>query len=73
MAVEEEVKELGTEPSGTLRLNVSHEAESVLGGTFLGDFLNAFPRVRLDLVVTTHNIRGRSWRPVTMRRWVWAR
>ena len=53
-AVEEEVKELGTEPSGTLRLNVSHEAESVLGGTFLGDFLNAYPRVRLDLVVTTH-------------------
>jgi len=53
-AVEEEVKELGAEPSGTLRLNVSHEAESVLGETFLGDFLNAYPRVRLDLVVTTH-------------------
>jgi DNA-binding transcriptional LysR family regulator len=52
--VQEEVKELGAEPSGTLRLNVSHEAESVLGGTFLGDFLSAYPRVRLDLVVTTH-------------------
>lgn len=53
-AVEEEVKELGAEPAGTLRLNVSYDAESVLGGSFLGDFLNAYPRVRLDLVVTRH-------------------
>lgn len=53
-ALEEEVKELGTEPSGTLRLNVSATADSILGGTFLGDFLNAYPKVRLDLVVTRH-------------------
>jgi len=53
-AVAEEVKELGAEPSGTLRLNVSHDAESVLGGSLLGDFLKACPRVRLDLVVTRH-------------------
>jgi len=53
-AVEEEVKELGSEPSGTLRLNVSQEAESVLGGTLLGDFLERYPRVRLNLVVTQH-------------------
>ncbi len=53
-AVEEEVKELGSEPSGTLKLNVSHEADSVLGGTFLADFLNAYPRVRLELMVTQH-------------------
>jgi len=52
--VVEEVEEFGAEPSGTLRLNVSHEAESVLSGTFLGDFLNSYPRVRLDLVVTRH-------------------
>jgi DNA-binding transcriptional LysR family regulator len=53
-AVEEEVKELGAEPSGTLRLNVSHDADAVLGGSFIGDFLNAYPRVRLELVVTRH-------------------
>jgi DNA-binding transcriptional LysR family regulator len=52
--VAEEVKELGTEPSGTLRLNVSEAAEGVLAGDFLADFLNAYPRVRLDLVVTRH-------------------
>ncbi len=45
---------LGSEPSGALRLNVSHEADSVLGGSFLGDSLNAYPRVRLGLVVTRH-------------------
>ncbi len=53
-AVEEEVKELGSEPAGTLRLNVSRAAERVLGGTLLSDFLTAYPRVRLDLVVTGH-------------------
>lgn len=53
-AVEEEVKELGEEPSGTLRLNVSHGAESVLRGPLLGDFLMTYPRVRLDLIVTEH-------------------
>lgn len=53
-AVEEEVKDLGDEPSGTLRLNVSHGAESVLRGPLLGDFLTACPRVRLDLIVTEH-------------------
>jgi len=53
-AVEEEVKELGNEPAGTLRLNVTRAAVSVLGGTLLSDFLTAYPRVRLDLVVTGH-------------------
>ena len=38
-SVQEEVKELGDEPSGTLRLNVSSAAEIVLGGSLLGDFL----------------------------------
>jgi len=53
-AVQEEVRELGDEPAGTLRLNVSSAAESVLGGSLLGDFLMHYPRVRLDLVVTEH-------------------
>ena len=53
-AVQEEVRELGDEPAGTLRLNVSSAAESVLGGSLLGDFLRSYPRVRLDLVVTEH-------------------
>jgi len=53
-AVEEEVKELGEEPGGTLRLNVSRAAESVLGGSLLSDFLMAYPRVHLDLIVTEH-------------------
>lgn len=53
-AAEDEVKELGDEPSGTLRLNVSSAAESVLGGPLLGTFLSTHPRVRLELTVTEH-------------------
>lgn len=53
-AVQDEVRELGDEPAGTLRLNVSSAAESVLGGSLLSDFLRNYPRVRLDLVVTEH-------------------
>lgn len=53
-AAEDEVKELGDEPSGTLRLNVSSAAESVLRGPLLGTFLRTYPRVRLELVVTEH-------------------
>lgn len=52
--VEEEVKELGSEPSGTLRLNVSSGAESVLRSPLLADFLTAYPRIRLEVVVTEH-------------------
>lgn len=53
-AAQEEVRELGDEPAGTLRLNVSSAAESVLGGSLLDEFLMSHPRVRLDLVVTEH-------------------
>jgi DNA-binding transcriptional LysR family regulator len=53
-AAEDEVKEMGDEPSGTLRLNVSGGAESVLRGPLLPAFLTKYPRVRLELVVTEH-------------------
>lgn len=53
-AVEEEVRELGDEPSGTLRLNVSGAAEALLRGPLLADFLTAYPRVRLEVIVTEH-------------------
>jgi len=52
--VEEDVQELGDEPSGRLRLNVSSAAESILRGPLLADFLNTYPRIRLELVVTEH-------------------
>lgn len=54
LAVQEEVRELGDEPAGSLRLNVSSAAEGVLEGPLLSDFLTSYPRVRLDLVVTEH-------------------
>jgi DNA-binding transcriptional LysR family regulator len=47
-------RELGVEPSGTLRLNVSSGAESVLQGSLLTRFLARHPRVRLEVVVTEH-------------------
>lgn len=50
----EEVKELGNEPSGTLRLNVSSAAESFLRAHVLCGFLAAYPRVRLEVIVTEH-------------------
>lgn len=53
-AAEERVKELGDQPSGTLRLNVSRGAEGVLSGPLLAGFLTRCPRVRLELVVTEH-------------------
>ncbi|NIP83949.1 MAG: LysR family transcriptional regulator [Gemmatimonadetes bacterium] len=53
-AAEAEVKELGEEPSGTLRLNVSSGAESVLRGPLLAGFLTEYPNIRLELVVTEH-------------------
>lgn len=53
-AVEEEVRELSDEPSGTLRLNVSREAESVVNGPSLAGFLRAYPGVRLELVAAEH-------------------
>jgi DNA-binding transcriptional LysR family regulator len=49
-----EVKELGEAPSGTLRLNVSSAAESLLRGSMLAGFLAAHPKIRLDLVVSEH-------------------
>ncbi len=53
-AAEEAVQALGEEPRGTLRLNVSHAAESFLQGPVLADFLARYPDIRLDLVVTEH-------------------
>lgn len=53
-AAEEAVKELGEEPRGTLRLNVSRAAESFLSGPVLAEFLSTYPEIRLDLVVTEH-------------------
>lgn len=50
----EQVKELGNEPMGTLRLNVSREAESVVNGPLLAGFLLTYPAIRLDLVATEH-------------------
>jgi DNA-binding transcriptional LysR family regulator len=50
----EGVRELGEEPSGTLRLNVSTAAESILRGPMLSGFLRAYPRVQLDLIVSQH-------------------
>lgn len=51
---EEAVREFGTEPRGTLRLNVSRAAESFLGASVLADFLTRYPDIELDLVVTEH-------------------
>jgi DNA-binding transcriptional LysR family regulator len=47
-----EVSELGSEPRGTLRLNVSSAAESFLNGSLLAGFLEAHPHVRLDLLLS---------------------
>lgn len=53
-AAEAAVKELGEEPRGTLRLNVSRAAESFLRGPVLAQFLSSYPQIGLDLVVTEH-------------------
>jgi len=53
-AAEAAVRELGEEPRGTLRLNVSRAAESFLSGPMLAAFLSEYPEIRLDLVVTEH-------------------
>lgn len=53
-AAEEEVKELGEEPRGTLRLNVSRAAEGFLNGPMLAGFLGTYPEVALDLIVSEH-------------------
>ena len=50
----EDVKELDDESSARHRLNVSSSAESILRGPLLGDFLTAYPRIRLELDVTEH-------------------
>jgi DNA-binding transcriptional LysR family regulator len=46
------VGELGTEPRGTVRLNVSGSAESFLSGPLLDAFLTEHPHVQLDLFVS---------------------
>ncbi len=51
---EEAVKEMGEVPGGTLRLNVSRAAEGFLSGPTLADFVQRYPDIHLDLVVTEH-------------------
>jgi DNA-binding transcriptional LysR family regulator len=53
-AAEEEVKGLGEEPAGTLRLHISSGAENILRGSLLAGFLTTYPKVRLDLAVSEH-------------------
>lgn len=53
-AAEEEVKGLGSEPAGTLRLHISSGAENILRGPLIAGFLTKYPRIRLDLVVSEH-------------------
>jgi DNA-binding transcriptional LysR family regulator len=48
----EGVRDLGDEPRGTLRLNVSGAANHFLSGPVLGGFLLRHPDVRLELVVS---------------------
>lgn len=48
----EGVRDLGEEPRGTLRLNVSGAANHFLSGPMLGGFLRRYPGIRLDLVVS---------------------
>ncbi len=50
-AAVEEVGELADEPRGTLRLSISAGAVGFLRGPALADFLQAFPEVRLDIIV----------------------
>lgn len=50
-AAAEEVGELADEPRGTLRLNISAGAEGFLRGPALAGFLQAYPRVQLDIIV----------------------
>src|SRR5262245_9079673 len=46
------VSELGSEPRGALRLNVSSAAESFLSGPLLAGFLEAHRHIALDLFVS---------------------
>lgn len=53
-ATEEALRELGDEPAGALRLNLSRGAESVVSGPLLTRFLQAHPGIELEIVVTEH-------------------
>lgn len=53
-AAQEEVKGLGEEPGGTLRLHISSGAENILRGSLLAGFLTTYPKIRLDLAVSEH-------------------
>lgn len=46
------VREVEAHPSGRLRIAVSSIAESFLSGSLLAGFIEAFPKVRLDLTIT---------------------
>ena len=46
------VGEFGSEPRGTLRVQVSTVADILLGGPLLVGFLTKYPRIRLDLMVS---------------------
>jgi DNA-binding transcriptional LysR family regulator len=50
-AAADEVGELAEEPRGTLRLNISSGADGFLRGPALAGFLQAYPDVRLDIIV----------------------
>ncbi len=49
-----EARELGDEPRGTLRLNISSAADDILAGPLLAGVLAAHPEVKLDLIVSEH-------------------
>ncbi|HVX39710.1 MAG TPA: LysR family transcriptional regulator [Gemmatimonadaceae bacterium] len=46
------VGELNAEPRGTVRLLITPVAESFLSGALLAGFLEAYPRIRLDVVLS---------------------
>ncbi|MBP1884721.1 LysR family transcriptional regulator [Sinorhizobium mexicanum] len=46
------VREVEANPSGRLRIAISSIAESFLSGRLLAGFVEAFPKVRLDLTIT---------------------
>ncbi len=50
-AAAEAVGELADAPRGTIRLNISAGAEGFLRGPALAGFLQAYPEVRLDIIV----------------------
>ncbi|MBB4637860.1 LysR family transcriptional regulator [Longimicrobium terrae] len=50
-AAAEAVGELADEPRGAIRLNISSGAEGFIRGPALAGFLEAYPRIQLDIIV----------------------